>query len=97
MRDYFLFSGDVIFLPILPACGLALQERKMKKRRKREQRKSKADQGGVEPPEKAVKAMVALQRATPHPMGNWSCAGMGWLCMIPRRAHCALSMTLTAF
>ena len=28
MRHYFLFSGGVIFLPILPACGLALQERK---------------------------------------------------------------------
>ena len=39
--------------------------------------RSKADQGGVEPPQKAAKAWMALQEATPHPMGNWSCAQQG--------------------
>ncbi len=82
VRHYFLFPS--------------LQERTWRRDGKGSREKSKADQGGVEPPQKAVKAMVALQRATSHPMGNWSCTGMGWLCMIPRRAH-ALSMTLTAF
>ena len=49
----------------LPTCGVALQKREERKRGRREQseerkrgrrEQSKADQGGVEPPHKAVKA-----------------------------------------
>ena len=51
-----------------PARGVVLQER---------EEQSKADQVGVEPPQKVVKAREALQEATPHPMGNWSSATSG--------------------
>ena len=57
-------QSDTVFLP---ACGLALQERKVQ-RRKRQQRG------------------MALQEATPHPMGNWSCAkrdAYAWYCSAP--------------
>ena len=92
-RTVFKHTESVMFRVIVPTCGLALQERK------RSKEKSKADQGGVAPPQKAVKAMKALQRATPHPMGNWSCAAARWLCMtrlcmVPRSAHCAVRFSI---
>ena len=37
--------------------------------------RDKADQGGVKSPQKAVKAWMALQEATPRPVGNWSSVG----------------------
>ena len=54
-------------------CSAARTWRKVKGRREQ----SKADQVGVEPPQKVVKAREALQKATPHPMGNWSSATSG--------------------